>query len=133
MTDPKKILIIDDDADFLLATRLVLEGGGYQVFSAEDGKSGVEMVETVVPDLIITDMMMETWGEGFTVVTRIRALPGVGKKPLVVLSSVDIQGHLSGYQPPEGEPKADLILHKPIKSDELLRHVRNLLTEYQQA
>jgi len=64
MTTKKKILLIDDDRDFLMATKLILESGGYEVFLAEDGKSGVEMVKSVSPDLTITDMMMETWGEG---------------------------------------------------------------------
>jgi len=132
MSDPKKILLIDDDTDFLAVTQTVLEGGGYQVFCAEDGKSGVAMVEEIAPDMIITDMMMETWGEGFAVVTKIRSLPMGKNLPLVVLSSVDIQGHLSGYQPAPDEPKADLILHKPINGEELLKHASRLMAEYHQ-
>ena len=41
MTTKKKILLIDDDSDFLLATKLILETGGYEVFMAEDRKSVV--------------------------------------------------------------------------------------------
>ena len=39
MTAKKKILLIDDDKDFLFATKLILEKGGYEVFMAEDGKT----------------------------------------------------------------------------------------------
>ena len=39
----KKVLLIDDDKDFLMATKLILEKGGYEVFLAEDGKAGVDM------------------------------------------------------------------------------------------
>ena len=45
MDAKKKILLIDDDKDFLMATKLILEKGGYEVFLAEDGKSGVEMAK----------------------------------------------------------------------------------------
>ncbi|MCX5843461.1 MAG: hypothetical protein NT022_06890 [Deltaproteobacteria bacterium] len=41
MTAKKKILLIDDDKDFLFATKLILEKGGYEVFMAEDGRRGV--------------------------------------------------------------------------------------------
>ena len=51
--EKKKILLIDDDKDFLIATKLILENGGYEVFLAEDGKSGLEMAKAVSPDLII--------------------------------------------------------------------------------
>ncbi len=66
----EKILLIDDDKDFLIATKLILEKGGYEVFLAEDGKTGVEMWKSVAPDLAIIDMMMETWGEGFSVLDQ---------------------------------------------------------------
>ena len=72
MMAKKKILLIDDDKDFLFATKLILEKAGYEVFMAEDGKTGVEMWQTITPDLAIIDMMMETWGEGFSVLTKIR-------------------------------------------------------------
>jgi CheY-like chemotaxis protein len=39
MDSKKKVLLIDDDKDFLMATKLILEKGGYEVFLAEDGKS----------------------------------------------------------------------------------------------
>jgi len=51
MTAKKRILLIDDDNDFLFATKLILEKGGYEVFLAEDGKTGVEMWKSVAPDL----------------------------------------------------------------------------------
>ncbi|MBW2545173.1 MAG: response regulator, partial [Deltaproteobacteria bacterium] len=56
MTANKKILLIDDDRDFLIATRLILEKSGYEVFTAENGESGVDMIKSVSPDLAIVDM-----------------------------------------------------------------------------
>jgi len=127
MTAKKKILVIDDDRDFLMATKLILEKGGYEVFLAEDGKSGVEMVKSVAPDLTITDMMMETWGEGFTVVSKIRSMDAGKEMPLIVLSAVDLQGPYQSYEPSEEFPKVDMVLHKPVKAQDLLRYAEQLL------
>ncbi len=127
MTTKKKILLIDDDRDFLMATKLILESGGYEVFLAEDGKSGVEMVKSVSPDLTITDMMMETWGEGFTVVTKIRSTEAGKNMPLIMLSGVDLQGPYQSFEPPEEFPKVNMVLHKPVKADDLLKYVEKLL------
>lgn len=127
MTTKKKILLIDDDRDFLMATKLILENSGYEVFLAEDGKSGVEMVKSVSPDLTITDMMMETWGEGFTVVTKIRSTEAGKNMPLIMLSGVDLQGPYQSFEPPEEFPKVNMVLHKPVKADDLLKYVEKLL------
>jgi two-component system alkaline phosphatase synthesis response regulator PhoP len=127
MTAKKKILVIDDDMDFLMATKLILETGGYEVFLAEDGKSGVDMVKSVAPDLTITDMMMETWGEGFAVVSKIRSMEQGKDMPLIVLSAVDLQGPYQSYEPSDEFPKVNMVLHKPVKADDLLKYAKQLL------
>ncbi len=127
MDAKKKILLIDDDKDFLMATKLILEKGGYEVFLAEDGKSGVEMAKSVNPNLAIIDMMMETWSEGFNVVSKLRTSDSGRQIPLIVLSAVDLQGPYQSFEPPEELPTVDMVLHKPIKADDLLKHVGMLL------
>jgi len=97
MTAKKKVLLIDDDKDFLMATRLILEKSGYEIFLAEDGKSGVDMVKSVAPDLAIVDIMMETWGEGFDVVSKVRSMEQGKDIPLIVLSAVDLQGPYQSF------------------------------------
>ncbi|MEA3224098.1 MAG: response regulator [Thermodesulfobacteriota bacterium] len=125
--EKNKILLIDDDKDFLIATKLILENGGYEVFLAEDGKSGVEMSKAVSPDLIIIDMMMETWSEGFNVVSKIRTTESGKKLPLIMLSAVDLEGPYNSFEPPEEMPTVDMVLHKPIKAEDLLKYVGQLL------
>ncbi len=119
----KKILLIDDDKDFSFATKLILEKAGYEVFLAEDGKSGVEMWKSITPDLAIIDMMMETWGEGFSVLNKIRATDKGKDTPLFMLSAVDLQGPYNSFEPPPEFPKVNKVLHKPIKADDLLQFV----------
>lgn len=129
MDTKKRILLIDDDKDFLMATKLILEKGGYEVFLAEDGKSGLEMAKSVSPSLAIIDMMMETWSEGFNVVSKLRTSDTGRQIPLIMLSAVDLQGPYQAFEPPEGLPTVDLVLHKPIRANDLLSHVGNLLGE----
>src|SRR5512133_2990460 len=105
MDTKKKVLLIDDDQDFLFATKLILERGGYEVFLAGDGKTGVEMWKSVAPDLAIIDMMMETWGEGFSVLSKIRATDTGKNTPLFMLSAVDLQGPYGSFEPPPELPK----------------------------
>ncbi len=127
MTQKKKILLIDDDKDFLMATKLILEKGGYDVFLAEDGKRGCDMAASVAPDLAIIDMMMETWSEGFNVISRIRSTERGRELPLIMLSAVDLEGPFQSYEPPEEVPAVNMVLHKPIKADDLLKFVGQLL------
>ncbi len=127
MTAKKKILLIDDDKDFLFATKLIIEKGGYEVFMAEDGKTGVEMWKSIKPDLAIIDMMMETWGEGFSVLNKIRATDTGKDIPLFMLSAVDLQGPYNAFEPPPEFPTVNKVLHKPIKADELLRYIAQAL------
>jgi len=127
MEAKKKVLLIDDDKDFLMATKLILEKGGYEVFLAEDGKSGVDMAKSVGPNLAIIDMMMETWSEGFNVVSKLRTSDPAKGIPLIMLSAVDLQGPYQSFEPPDDLPTVDLVLHKPIKADDLLRYVGQLI------
>lgn len=123
----KKILVIDDDPDFLEQTRLVLESDGYEVVTAVNGHEGIDKVASEKPDLTITDMMMETWTEGFTVVSKIRKQNGGDRMPLIVISAVDLHGPYQGYEPGSETPHVDLVLHKPVKPHDLLRQVKQLL------
>lgn len=127
MTAKKKILLIDDDRDFLMATRLILEKSGYEVFTAENGESGVNMIKSVSPDLAIVDMMMEAWGEGFDVISKIRSMDMGKDMPLIILSGVDLQGPYQSFEPSDEFPKVNMILHKPVKADDLIRYVEELI------
>jgi CheY-like chemotaxis protein len=127
MTAKKKILLIDDDRDFLIATKLILESGGYEVFLAADGTTGVEMWKSVSPDLAIIDMMMETWGEGFSVLNKIRATDSGKDTPLFILSAVDLKGPYNSFEPPPEYPKVNAVLHKPVKAGELLQYIAHEL------
>jgi CheY-like chemotaxis protein len=123
MTAKKRILLIDDDKDFLIATKLILEQGAYDVFLPQDVKTGVEIWKSVAPDLAIIDMMMETWGEGFSVLSKIRATDTGKDTPLFLLSAVDLQGPYNSFEPPPEFPKVNAVMQKPVTAEELLRRI----------
>jgi len=68
----KKILIIDDDEDFNIAMRTLLEGERYEVSEAASGKEGLKKLKEFEPDLIVLDIMMETPVEGYALNQIIR-------------------------------------------------------------
>ncbi|MBC8114406.1 MAG: response regulator, partial [Candidatus Saccharimonas sp.] len=74
-TEPtdKTILIIDDDREIAAMLNGVLQNNGYRVFLAQNGVEGQRQIETLKPDLVITDMMMPRMG-GFPVLEFLKTL-----------------------------------------------------------
>ncbi|HPY77974.1 MAG TPA: response regulator, partial [Anaerohalosphaeraceae bacterium] len=73
----KKVLIIDDDADFVESIVNLLEARGYEVSSASNGEEGVKTAKAEKPNLIILDVMMTTKDEGFNVARKLNEIDGV--------------------------------------------------------
>ena len=63
----KKVLMIDDDPEFVEAISNLLDAKGYDVHTASNGKEGVEKAKAENPDIILLDVMMTTKNEGFNV------------------------------------------------------------------
>ena len=53
-----KILVIDDDRDFIKITRMILQSQHYDVITAADGEEGLKVMRREKPDLVILDVMM---------------------------------------------------------------------------
>ena len=62
-----KIVIIDDNTDFLFTMETFLQRNGFEVHTAEDGQTGIDLIKKECPDLILLDIMMETLFSGFEV------------------------------------------------------------------
>jgi len=63
MSAKHKILLVDDDKDFVDTIRTVLESSGYEVVAAYDGGGCLESAKAEAPDVIVLDIMMRTMGE----------------------------------------------------------------------
>jgi DNA-binding response OmpR family regulator len=86
--DKKKILIVDDDQDFLRALALHLKGQGYETIAAIDGVSAVTVALEQNPDLILLDIGLPA-GDGFTVLSRLASLEATMLKPVIIVSCMD--------------------------------------------
>lgn len=128
-TNPK-ILIIDDDLDFIEISRISLEGKGYQVRSASDGKEGWKRVEKERPDLIIMDLMMEKLDAGMALSQKIKSHPRYASIPILMLTSISRDTGMD-FAPRTAEDlkklKVDDFHTKPIKAKTLLEKVEKLL------
>jgi CheY-like chemotaxis protein len=122
----KKILIIDDDPDFVRTTGNILKSAGYEVLEAFSGKEGLEKSSSDKPDLYIIDLMMESYNEGSNVVKVLSEDEEAKDKPRIIITSVDLKGRWDSS--PEDEWRAcDFLLQKPVPPDVLIKCVEDAL------
>jgi CheY-like chemotaxis protein len=127
-----KILIIDDDPDMVLATRLCLEGAGHEVVEAASGAEGLEMIKAEGPDLIVLDVMMDTTTEGFQLALKLRS-PDPNSEyanykgiPILMLTSIHATAP-TRVAPDQDYLPVDAFVDKPIDPDDLVSKVDELL------
>jgi CheY-like chemotaxis protein len=120
----KKILIVDDDADFSEALSSFLEANGYRVLQARDGSEGLRLAKTQQPDLILMDVVMRERTEGFFTIQEIRHTPGLEDTPVFVLSSIysQVPGFL--ITPEASWLSHDEFFAKPVDPPQLLEKIR---------
>ena len=124
----KKILVIDDDTQFVFSLTQLLEANSYEVISAGSGKEGVAKAEAELPDLITIDVMMETWSEGFNVVDKLRENEKTRGIPRILLTALGLQSPLDELTSP-GMNDVEFVLQKPVKPATFLEYVRKSLGE----
>jgi DNA-binding response OmpR family regulator len=90
MTPKARILLVDDDADLVVAQSAVLRRAGYEVLVATDAVSAVAVAVREKPQAVILDIGLPG-GEGTVVMRRLHALPALAGVPVVILSGRDPQ------------------------------------------
>jgi CheY-like chemotaxis protein len=123
----KRIIVIDDDQDFLEYARIVLESASYEVLTATDATEGLELIRGSAPDLIITDVMMSYTLEGASVTRQIRADPELRRLPVIVISAIARTPDADIF-PQGARPASDGFMTKPVPPDALLAAVKNCLS-----
>ena len=126
-TQNKRVLMVDDDQDFVEAIACFLEANGFTVLKAYDGKEGVRLAKVERPDLILMDIMMSERTEGFFAIREIRNDPEIGRTPIFVLSS--FCSRLPDFEIPVagGWLAHDIFLPKPVNTAHLLEKIRQRL------
>jgi DNA-binding response OmpR family regulator len=125
MSDTKKILIIDDEADVITYLGTFLTDNGYETISAMDGKEGVKKAVEEKPDLITLDVSMPE-ESGVKALRDLQTNEATKNIPIIMITGVsaDIKrfiGSRKQVHPPEG------FFEKPIDREALLAKVKELL------
>jgi len=124
------VFIADDDPDILEQLRIILEGMGLDVFSADTQKEAEEMIANGTPDLVIFDLMMENMDSGFILCHRLKQKhPDV---PIIMVSAVAQEAGMR-FDTKSSEMqnwiKADAFLDKQIRPEQIKAEVTRLLNE----
>jgi Lrp/AsnC family transcriptional regulator, regulator for asnA, asnC and gidA len=125
---PGRILVVDDDPDFLEITRLMLEREGFEVEHAASGNEAFRVMAESPADLVLLDIMMEGVLDGWDAARRIRDLAAGagGGVPILVVSSITETDYL-GMMPTDEDHLIDYFMSKPVDPTALLAQVRRLL------
>jgi DNA-binding response OmpR family regulator len=123
MGEKQRILVIEDEAEMIDLTRIVLEREGYKVLGAVGGARGLEMIRQEKPDLILLDLMMPDIG-GWEVYRQVKADQELAQIPVIVVTakaqSID---KVLGLQ----VAKVDDYITKPFGPKELLESIDRVL------
>ncbi len=123
-----KVLLVDDDPDFLYQTRFALEQAGFLVDTCESRSEAEEYLQESRPDMAVIDLMMEEDDSGFILAYRIRQqYPGL---PVIILTAVTQETGRRFSQhshAPDEWIKADLIIAKGLHPEQLIHQINQLI------
>ena len=126
-TSKYKILIIDDEKDVREILKFNIENAGYKVYTAKNGKEGLELVKNKNPHLIILDVMMPE-KDGYQTCSEIRELPDRHKTIIIFLSARgEDYSQITGF-----EAGGDDYISKPINPKVLLSKIKVMLKRYRE-
>lgn len=124
----KKILIIDDDPDFILAAKVALTGAGYSVAECLRAVDAIDKIHEFKPDLLILDVMMETGSAGFEVSYQVRKDPAFAGIPILMVTAIHSTTKVRFSPETDGEfLPVQQLLDKPVPAEKLIATVGQLL------
>lgn len=125
-----KVLIIDDDPDFTAVIKAILEDEQYTVITANNRTEGMGKIETENPGLIILDVMMSTWSDGFEMSRELKNDPRYKNIPILMLTGVESRTGIE-FKSSAGDPEwlpVDGFLDKTAEPEVLLEEVKKILS-----
>ena len=127
-----KILVIDDDPDFVDAITPILQSAQFSVINAANPAQGKEKILGEKPDLILLDIMMDSLFDGFSLCHNIKTakeFKDVKDTPIIFVSAVkEMTGYRFQFQgEDQGLIGPDDYIDKPVKPDDLIARIEKLL------
>lgn len=118
----KRLLVVDDEPNLLVAVAAVLRGEGFEVMTARNGKDALLQIAKTLPDLIVSDVRMPLM-DGFTLARQLRSAPHTKLIPIIFLTARDeTEDRIEGFR-----AGVDVYLTKPFEPDELIAVIQNIL------
>jgi len=129
MNTQKKLLIIDDDPDFVAGIKSILEKAEYSVDVAYNPKDGFQALQSTPYDLLLLDIMMGRGAEGVAIARKLRKDPKLRELPVLIITGIREQiAFLFPGQPVHPHfVELDELVEKPIEPKLLLEKVSTLL------
>jgi DNA-binding NarL/FixJ family response regulator len=119
---PVRLLLVDDEPGLRTAVKAYLEDEGFAVTTANDGEEGWATAQQMLPDVVITDVMMPRC-DGYGLLARLRADERLGGTPVIFLTAKGMTAdRIAGFQ-----AGADDYIPKPFDPDELVARVNNVV------
>jgi CheY-like chemotaxis protein len=129
MSQPKRLLIIDDDPDFVAGIKPVLENADYEVEVAYNPKEGFQALQTKAYDLLLLDILMGRGAEGISIARKMRKDPKLRDMPVLIITGLreQIAFLFPGEPVHPGFVSTDELVEKPVEPKLLLEKVSTLL------
>ena len=127
MEDKKRILLVDDDPDFVEINRMILEAADFTVDAADSVALALKKLEETAYDVLVIDLMMEERDSGFTLAYAVRSDERLRRLPILMLTSAEEK---TGFSFQFGEDqewmKVDDFAAKPLKPADLVARIHKL-------
>lgn len=128
MNGSARILVVDDDPDFVKAVEMILKSKGYHVESACNKEDALKKIGAAAPNLILLDLMMEKLNDGFDICYKLKNDPQLRKIPILSISAITEKTGFRFSPETDGDYfPSDDYMEKPVKPEELLERVDKLL------
>ncbi len=122
VTPQPRILLVDDEPGIRNAVQAYLEDEGFEVTTAIDGEDGWTKAQQMIPDVVISDVMMPRC-DGYALLQRLRNDERLGGTPVIFLTAKGMTtDRTQGYQ-----AGVDDYIPKPFDPEELVARVRNVV------
>ncbi len=129
MNEPKRLLIIDDDPDFVAGIKSILVRAKYEVDTAYNPKDGFEALKSKAYDLLLLNVMMGRGAEGIMIARKLGKDPKLRELPVLIITGIREQMAFlfPGQAVHPHFVAVDELVEKPVEPKLLLEKVRGLL------